>query len=91
MKLGKALVSEEGVKSAKLVRKFLKHVSRLCTGKNRTKHIEEVIKERTPGIFGQYSSFLTEKNGGYTVVPRSLRLALLAHTPTMPANSLVYQ
>ena len=53
--------------------------------------VEEVIKERTPGIFGQHSSFLTEKNAGYTVVPRSLHLALSAHTPTIPANSLVYQ
>ena len=53
--------------------------------------VEEVIKEQTLGIFGQHSSFLTEKNGGYTVVPRSLHLAASAHTPIMPANSLVYQ
>ena len=44
-----------------------------------------------PGIFGQYSSLLIRKNNGYTVVSRSLHLALLPHTPTVPANPLNYQ
>ena len=42
MKRRKALVSEKElleIKSAKRVRKLLKHMSRHCTGKNRTKHI----------------------------------------------------
>jgi len=42
MKHRRALVSEEELletKSAKRVRKLLKHVSRHCTGKNRTEHI----------------------------------------------------
>jgi len=42
MKRRKALLSEEELletKSAKRVRQLLKHVSRLCTGKKRTKHI----------------------------------------------------
>ena len=45
MKCRKALLSEEELletKSAKRVRKLLKHVSRLCTGKNRTKHIDMI-------------------------------------------------
>ena len=42
MKGRKGLVSEEELldtNSAKRVRTLLKHVSRLCTGKNRTKHM----------------------------------------------------
>ena len=42
MKRRNALVSKEellGTKSAKWVRKLLKHMSRFCTGKNRTKHV----------------------------------------------------
>ena len=58
---------------------------------NSWKEIEEVIKEQTPGIFGQSFSLLIRKNDGYTVVSRSLDLALLPHIPTMPANPLNYQ
>ena len=46
MKRRKALVSEEELletKSAKRVGKLLKHVSRLCTGMNRTKHKHVVL------------------------------------------------
>ena len=49
MKRRKALLSEEGLlvgketRSAKRVRELLKHVSRLCTGKNRTKHIWQAV------------------------------------------------
>ena len=42
MKHRKALLSGEellGTKSAKRVRELVKHVSKLCTGKSRTKHI----------------------------------------------------
>ena len=53
--------------------------------------VEEVIKERTPGIFEHSFSLLIRKNEGYTVVSRSLHLALLPHIPTMPANPLNYQ
>ena len=53
--------------------------------------VEEVIKERTPGIFEHSFSLLIRKNEGYTVVSRSLHLALLPHTPTVPANPLNYQ
>ena len=42
-------------------------------------------------IFGQSFSLLIRKNKGYTVVSRSLHLALLPHTPTVPANPLNYQ
>ena len=41
MKCRKALLSEEELletKSTKRVSELLKHMSRLCTGKNRTKH-----------------------------------------------------
>ena len=44
--------------------------------------LEEVIKEQTPGVFERRSSFLTETNGVYTVVPHILRLTLSAYTPT---------
>ena len=44
--------------------------------------LEEILKEQTPGVFEWHSSFLTETNGVYTVVPHILRLILLAYTPT---------
>ena len=47
MKRRTALVSEEETKSAKRVRKLLKHVSRLCTGKNKTdkhKHLSSSLR-----------------------------------------------
>ena len=39
MKRRKALLSEEELLRKERVRELLKHVSRLCTGKNRTKHM----------------------------------------------------
>ena len=52
MKGKQALWSEEELfsletKSAKRVRELLKHVSRLCTGKNRTEHMINMISINT--------------------------------------------